>query len=199
MLQQEIERECKRYGKKLAIYLKANLEEALINGAKRGHSNPQEAQLNFKEEIVATSTGVKLQIIASGDYWVNIEEGRKPGKMPPSNVVGKKWQNKHNINAKKVYLEIEARYKQRTGLSTVKGVLSRTKKKLSYEEYAKRLSFIFAKAIERDGITPKPFVQQAIKESKPEEFRQRISEIMSKEIQVDLNLNNQFNKIKISF
>lgn len=196
MLQEEIERECKRYGRKLAIYLKANLEEALINGAKRGHSNPQEAQLNFKEEIIATSTGVKIQIIASGDYWKNIEDGRKPGKrMPPPSVVGKKWQNKHAINAKKVYLEIEARYKQRTGLSTVKGVLSRTKKKLSYEEYAKRLSFIFARAIARDGIPAKPFVKKAIMDSNLEQFYKDMSDSLGKKIRLDLGVNNRFTKI----
>lgn len=206
-LQQEIDKEVRKFGKKLAVYLKANLEEALIKGAKRGHSNPEEARLSFAPQLIPTDNGVKLQIIACdrGDinrpveYWINIEEGRRPGKMPPPHVVGEKWQNKNNINAKKVYLEIQANYKRRTGISSVPRRLSSTKKKISYEEYAKRLSFIFARAIERDGITPKPFVQQAIQDAKVDEFQKRISEIMKKEITVDLALNSSVKPIKITF
>lgn len=198
-LQQEIDKEVRKFGKKLAVYLKANLEEALIKGAKRGHSNPQEAQLNFYPNLIQTNDGITLQVLATGEYWANIEEGRRPGKMPPPNVVGKKWQNKNNINAKKVYLEIQANYKRRTGISSVPRRLSSTKKKISYEEYAKRLSFIFARAIERDGITPKPFVQQAIQDAKVDEFQKRISEIMKKEITVDLALNSSVKPIKITF
>lgn len=198
-LQQEIDKEVRKFGKKLAVYLKANLEEALIKGAKRGHSNPQEAALNFYPNLIQTNDGITLQVLATGEYWANIEEGRRPGKMPPPNVVGKKWQNKNNINAKKVYLEIQANYKRRTGISSVPRRLSSTKKKISYEEYAKRLSFIFARAIERDGITPKPFVQQAIQDAKVDEFQKRISEIMKKEITVDLALNSSVKPIKITF
>lgn len=199
MLQKEIDKEVARYGKKLAIYLKANLEEALINGSKRGKSNPQEAALNFKEVITQTDNGVKVQIVATGEYWVNIEDGRKPGKMPPSNALGKKWQNKNNINARQVYLEIQANYKRKQGLSTVNRTLSKTKKKLSYDEYAKRLSFVFAKAIERDGITPKPYIQKALEDSKPLEFQKRISEIMGKEIIIELDLNHPITPIKLNF
>lgn len=198
-MSESLDKEMARFGKKLAIYLKANLEEALEKGRKRGGSNPQEANLTFNEVLSYTPDGIKVQIIATGEYWRNIEDGRKPGKMPPSNVLGKKWQNKNNINAKNVYLEIQANYRKKKGLSTVNRTLSKTKSKLSYDEYAKRLSFVFAKAIERDGITPKPFVQQAIKEAKVDEFQKKISEAMGQDIRIQLELNNTVTPIKLNF
>jgi hypothetical protein len=200
MLQEEIDKEARKYGKKLAIYLKANLEEALAKGRKRGDKSAQESALHFNEIITQTSDGVNIKIVASDSYWLNIEDGRGVGKkMPPSDTVGKKWQNKNNINAKKVYLEIQANYKRKNGLSTVSKKLSKTKKSLSYDDYAKRLSFIFARAIKRDGIAPKPYIQQAINDAKPQEFQKRMSEIMGKNIVLDLNLNNDLKPIKLTF
>lgn len=193
MLQEEIDKECRKYGKKLAIYMKANLEEAL---QKEGKS-VQEASLTFNEVVTQTQDGVKIQIIATDEYWINIEKGRKKGSMPPSDALGKQWQNKHNINAKEVYLEIQANYQRKNGLSTTNRKLSKPKKTLSYNDYAKRLSFIFARIIERKGIEAKPFVQQALKEAKVDEFQKRISEIIGKDMRVQLQLNNS--NIKLNF
>jgi hypothetical protein len=203
MPESKIDKEMSRFGKKLAIYLKANLEEALIKGKKRGGANAQEADLNFEEVVTLTNDGVRLQIIAMAggkpvDYWANIEQGRKPGTMPPPNVLGKKWMAKNNINAREVYLEIQAKYTKKR-LSKTNRKLSKTKKTLSYDEYANRLSYIFARAIKRDGIPPKPYVQQAIREANVEEFQQRISELMGEQINVELSLDNAFTPIKLNF
>lgn len=221
-LQQEIDKEVRKFGKKLAVYLKANLEEALIKGAKRGHSNPQEAALGFAPLLTPTNNGVKLQIIACdrGDinrpveYWAYIEEGVDGTKIKHGSqfsykkkaidfdAVGKKWQNANNIHPQKILADIELKYQQNKKYSrlTKEGKrLSKPKKKLSYDEAAKRLSVVFAVAIARDGLKPKPFVQQAIQDAKVDEFQKRISEIMKKEITVDLALNSSVKPIKITF
>jgi len=217
-LQQEIDKEVRRFGKKLAVYLKANLEEALIKGSK--FSRVQEADLNFKELLTPTDNGIKLQIIAVGkgglpvDYWAYIDEGVDGTKIKHGSqfsykkkaidfdAVGKKWQNANNIHPQKILADIELKYQQNKKYSrlTKEGKrLSKPKKKLSYDEAAKRLSVVFAVAIARDGLKPKPFVQQAIQDAKVDEFQKRISEIMKKEITVDLALNSSVKPIKITF
>jgi hypothetical protein len=217
MLQQEIERECKRYGRKLAIYLKAELEEAL----NRKHKKPMEADLHFKEDVVATNDGVKIQILAYADakpvdYWQFIEYGVNGTKVNQGSefnfkkgaidfdAVGKEWQNKNNINPVKVLLDIEAKYRRKTlqkrGLSVTRKRLSKMKiKALSYNEAASKLSRVFAVAIARDGLEAKPFVQKGIADSKPEEFKKRISELMGKEISFNLALTGRDKNIKITF
>lgn len=212
MLQEEIERECKRYGKKLCIYLKAELEEAL----NRKHKKPMEADLNFKENVVATNDGVKIQILAYAnskpvDYWQFIEYGVNGTKVSQGSefnfkkgaidfdAVGKKWQNKNNINPVKILAEIEMKSKKSSRLTKFGKRLSKPKKKLSYDEAAMKLSGVFAVAIARDGLEAKPFVKKGIENSKPNEFKKRISELMGKEISFNLALNSRDKNIKITF
>jgi hypothetical protein len=203
---EELDREVARFGKKLAIYLKANLEEAL----RKDRKSVQEADLNFKEFLIPTNNGIKLQIVALAggkevDYWAYIEKGVDGTKVKHGSqfsykkkaidfdAVGKKWQNKHNIHPQKIMAEIELKYQQSKKFSRLSSTgqrLSKPKKKLSYNEAAKRLSRVFAVAIARDGLKPKPFVQQAIKEAKVDEFQKRVSEIMGKEISIQLQLDD---------
>jgi len=185
----------KKWGKEFATDLKASLETALKKGRK---GNPQEASLHFDEQIEYSSDGVKVQIIASGDYWLNIEKGRKPGaKRPPSEVVGKKWQNANNINAKKVLAEIAVNYKRKNGLSVTDRKITRRKKELSYDEAAKRLSFILAGSISKKGIKAKPYVQEVLNDGRVDELKQTISGIVGREIVLELNFKNEFENITI--
>lgn len=213
MLQEEINKEVRKYGKKLAVYLKANLEEAL------GGSREQEADLHFEEVLTPTESGIRLQLVAMAhgkpvDYWSYIEHGVngtsiKYGspfsykkKAINFDAVGKKWQNKHNIDPRKVLADIELKYeegKKYSRLTKTGKRLSKPKKELSYNDSAMKLSRIFAVAIARDGLEPKPFVNKAIQDSKPDEFKKRISEIMGKEIAFALNLNNNDTPIKLQF
>lgn len=214
-MQQDIDKEVRKFGKKLAVYLKANLEEALDKGRK-GKGSPMEADLHFEEVISQTPDGIKVQLVAmsggkSVDYWAYIEHGvnskntsydtpfKFKKKAIDFDAVGKKWQNKNNINPQKVLLEIEAKYRKSSRLSVVNNKLTRVKKKLSYDEAAYKLSKYFAFAIARDGLTPKPYVQQAIKEAKVDEFQKRISEIMGKDIRIQLELNTVVKPIKLNF
>jgi hypothetical protein len=49
--------------------------------------------INYKLEV--TESGCKLYFVAL-DYWINIENGQKKGKMPPINVI-QKWMVAKNI------------------------------------------------------------------------------------------------------
>lgn len=188
------------WGKKFAEDLKASLEDSLRKG---GRKSPQEAALTFSNEIEFTNDGVKVSIIASGDYWINIEKGRgKNKRRPPSEALGKVWQNENAINARKVLLEIQAKYKKKTiktgSTRPVKHTLNKPAKGLSYDKAAKTLGFIFARSIGRKGIKPKPFVDKVLRDGRLEELQKTISQIVGKEIALELNLNNKFEPITIN-
>lgn len=195
-LQDEIDKEVRKFGKKLAVYLRANLELALQKG---GSKNVQNPALSFDERITQTEDGVTVRIFASGEYWVNIEKGRAPNsKAPPSKALGKKWQQSNNIDPRKVLAEIKLNYERKRGLSKINRRLSKTKKGLSFDAAAKSLSFILSRSIGKKGIKAKPYVDMALKEADVEGFKKTISEVMGKNIAINLNLSNEFKTIKIN-
>lgn len=185
----------KIWGEKFAADLKASLENAL----KKGKKNPQEAALHFDEVIEYTPDGVKVLIVASGDYWINIEKGRRKGaKQPPSDALGKKWQNLNNIDPRKILAEIAVKYRRKNALTTVDRRLSRPKKELSFDTAAQRLSFVFARSISKKGIDAKPFVQNVLNDGRVNDLKTSISSIIGREILLELNFKNEFENIKVT-
>ena len=173
-LESEINKLVTDFGHKLVIDLNASLNRALKDG---GSKSPQEAALHFEPSYRITTEGTTLSINASGDYWYYIEHGRKPGKMPPSSKLGKKWQNKNNINAAKVIQEITINYNKKKGLK-------RNVKKLSYPTAVKQLSFLIARSIGKHGYKPRPYLDRVLKDGRIEKFQKDLSELMKKEIQI---------------
>jgi hypothetical protein len=94
-LERKIEAYTKAWAEETAIRLKSSLERALKDGQplRRGS---QEASLNFNDNVKVGDGKVSFQILATGDYWVNIEDGRGKGKGSfDPNKVGNK---SHGIN-----------------------------------------------------------------------------------------------------
>lgn len=173
---EELDKECRKFAKKLAIYMNANLEEALKKG---GSKNAQQPALVINDVVIANINSINIQMVASGDYWYWLEHGRKPGKQPPSDALGKKWQTQNKIDARKVIQEIQINYNKKKGLK-------RIVKQLSFDKAAKQLSFIIARSIGKKGYKPRPFVQQALREADVPGFNKRISDIMSREIKIQI-------------
>jgi len=192
MLDKEIETVCNEWAEKVAQDLYVSLNEALN---KEGRSNDQNAALHFTKNIKVDNGGAKVQILASGEYWINIEEGRKPNsKQPPSKKI-EKWIKAEALNPQKIIAEIELK---RKGLSKTNRTLSRPKKKLSFNEAAKRLSFVIGRSIAKKGIEPKPFIDKVINEARLKELTDSLGEVMGREITGQLDLSNEFRNIRIS-
>jgi hypothetical protein len=195
MLTEEVKNICEEWGNDLAKNLKLSLELALKKG---GRKLPQEAALNFENVIKVTPQGdVSIQIVASGDYWINIEDGRGAGKKAPPSKVIEKWIKTSNIDARGILAEMKV--KQKGGLSRVDKNLSKSKKNLSYNEAAKRLSYVFSRSISRKGIDPKPYLKRVLNDETLEVLQERLSEVMKKEVSIELNLNNKIEPIKLTF
>ena len=95
-------------------------------------------------------------------YWRYIEYGRRPGKMPPLDVI-EKW-----INVKQI---IPHSMTLKSGKTVIPSV--------------KQLSFMIARKIGRDGIRPRPFFKQSF-ESAKREFLHIIEEAVITDIKESL-------------
>lgn len=197
-LQEKITAICRNWSRKLAQDLKESLERALKDGQPK--RSGQQASLTFGDEVVVDEQGnANIKIIATDEYWINIEDGRGKGeKRPPSKALGAKWQTKNGINPNQILKEIQINAKKKYSRLTKTGKrLSKPAMELSFDEAAKRLSYIFAGAISRNGIEPKPFVDRVITESRLRELTNKISEAMGQEVTAQLDFNNEFKNIKI--
>lgn len=199
-LERKIEAYTKAWAEETAIRLKASLERALKDGQplRRGS---QEASLNFNDNVKVGDGKVSVQILATGDYWENIELGRGADKTaPPSKVVGAKWQGKNAIKPQQILKEIQLNYEKKKKYSRLTKTgqrLSKPKKELSFNEASKRLSFIFARSIGKKGIVPKPFVDRVITDQWFKVLTDQLSEITGEHFVGELELNSEFKNIKI--
>lgn len=183
-LDNEIAKVFREWGKESALELKEEAEAALQRG---GRTNPNTVSLEFKEILSTTSDGnVQLEIVARRKgqpvkYWKAIEEGRKPGKQPPSDVFGKTWQNEQNIDARVVLLQIQARKK---GLQTPNRKFKRLKKTLDYDKAVKQLQFIIAKSIGKKGIKPKPYLGKVLTDERVRELRTKLTPLLGEKFKL---------------
>ena len=95
-------------------------------------------------------------------YWRYIEYGRRPGKMPPLEVI-EKWIDVKQIHPHSMTLK--------SGKTVIPSV--------------KQLSFLIARKISRDGIRPRPFFKQSF-ESAKREFLHIIEEAVIADIKESL-------------
>ncbi len=175
-LEDEIKQVCDNWAVLLSTDLLASLNKALKEG---GSTNPNISALQFNPVVTVTNTGYTVRVLSNYDYWYWVEYGRKKGKMPPSEVFGKKWQNKHGINANKVIAEIN--------LKTKKG-LTRKPKKLNYEKNVKTLSYLIARSVGKKGYKARPFIDRVVTQERINDLSEQLAKVMSKNITIDLTI-----------
>jgi hypothetical protein len=191
---EEIDKEVDKFAKTLAVFMNQELNIALEKGSK-GSGNPQDADLHFTSNVILTQGGYTVQVVASGDYWEVIEKGRGKGKkMPPTDMI-EGWIRKNSIDSRKIITEMKI--KKKGGLSEVsKSSLSKLKKSLSYDGATRQLSYVFARAISKNGIEPKPYIDNAFKRMDIGGFAERMATLLGNSITIDLNFNDE--KINLS-
>lgn len=111
---------------------------------------------------VSTGTGGWVISVSLEQYWKYIESGRRPGKMPPLDVI-EKWINVRQILPRPLTLK--------SGKSVVPTI--------------HQLSFLIARKIGRDGIQPRPFFKQSFEEAK-REYLAKIEEAIIQDIKESL-------------
>ena len=137
------------FGQKIVDNYKAELEAC----------NYQDGQLyRTLSYSVKTDNSSWLISISLEEYWKYIEYGRRPGKMPPLDVI-EKWIKVKQILPRPLTLK--------SGKSVVPTI--------------PQLSFLIARKIGRDGIRPRPFFKQSFEDAK-REFLSKITDAVQQDI-----------------
>lgn len=153
------------FGETLATDLRSTLKDQL--------KNVQASKIQIEPKVTVTPDSVTLQI-QMDDYWKFIEGGRKKGaKQPPSAVFGKKWQNLHGMDARKILVEI----KRKAGIKA-------EKKSLNYDKSVKTLSFLIARSIKTKGIKARPFIQPVISDGRMKDLQEALALLLQKNFEI---------------
>ena len=141
------------FGQKIVDNYRAELEAC----------NYQDGQL-YRTLSYSVKTGNSSWLISISleEYWRYIEYGRRPGKMPPLDVI-EKWINVRRIIPHSMTLK--------SGKTVIPSV--------------KQLSFLIARSIGQRGIQPRPFFKQSFEEAK-REFLHIIEEAVITDIKESL-------------
>lgn len=165
------------FGITIADDLKDSVVQALADG---GRKNPQTVKLDFKLNPASGGGNVTITIQAVNgergvDYWKVIDKGRRAGaKQPPSDVLGKKWQNMNNIDPRVILKSLKRPNKKLKS------------KEIPFDKAAKTLSFLLARSIKKKGIKPKPFVDRVLNDGRIEEFKRRLTPLLGEKFKLQI-------------
>jgi len=112
---------------------------------------------------VSTGNSSWVVTISLADYWRYVEYGRKPGKMPPRNVI-ENW-----IKVKQIIPQPMTLSSGKTVVPTIP-----------------QLAFLIARKIGRDGIAPRPLFKDSFEESK-KQFIEKIKEAIEQDVKRGLS------------
>ena len=111
---------------------------------------------------VSTGTGGWVITVSLADYWKYVEYGRRPGKMPPLEVI-EKW-----IDVKQIKPHSMTLKSGKTVIPT-----------------PPQLPFLIARSIGRRGIAPKPLFKNSFEAAK-QQFIQVIKDAITQDIKENL-------------
>lgn len=173
MIFEQIGKALEQWGEGLASELREELTELLS----KDHGRIQEPYLKIEPIITVTANSASVQIDMD-PYWKYIEQGRKRGaKQPPSKALGKKWQNLHGIDARKILVEIN----KKKGIKT-------EKKKLNYKKSVDQVAFMFARSIKRKGIKPKPFIKNTLTDARINDLKDKLGPIIKNAFEIQITV-----------
>ena len=141
------------FGQKIVDNYRAELEACNYQDGQLYRTLSYSVKMNSSSWLIS---------ISLEEYWKYIEYGRRPGKMPPLDVI-EKWINVRQILPRPLTLK--------SGKSVVPTI--------------PQLSFLIARKIGRDGIQPRPFFKQSFEEAK-REYLAKIEEAIIQDIKESL-------------
>ena len=141
------------FGKFIVTNYKSELEAE--------HMNNGELYKNISYKVT-TGTGGWVISVSLEKYWKYIEYGRRPGKMPPLDVI-EKW-----IDVKQIKPHSMTLKSGKTVIPT-----------------PPQLPFLIARSIGRRGIAPKPLFQKSFEAAK-KQFIQVIKDAITQDIKENL-------------
>lgn len=108
---------------------------------------------SIEPNIKSKQNGYNLSILMN-EYWLYVEEGRKPGKMPPIKNIYEWIQNKRPLQAK---------------IAQAPDTIAATKS----------LAYVIARKIAKKGTKAQPFISPSLKQVTTEELGRRVGQYIA--------------------
>lgn len=161
------------WGLELVNDLKRNIDKYYSSGG--GQASDLSGSVNYKTLRVGTGYTFTLTM---NDYWKWANAGRAKGvKGIPLDAVGKEWQNKHGIDARKVVLSFRKDGK----------VTAKNKKGLNYDKAVKSLAFLIQRSIKKKGIKPRPFYDETVTKERIQDLKTRLIDAVKQDLIININ------------
>ena len=158
------------WGLELVNDLKASLDKY--------YPNEQETALagsiNYK---VLNSNGKYTFALSMNEYWKWANDGRAKGKKGvPLDAVGKLWQNKLGIDARKVLFDMAVK----------SGKKPKSKNTIAYEKATKTLAFLIQRSIKKKGIKPRPFYDDVVTEQRIKDLKTKLTQAIREDLLINI-------------
>ena len=134
--------------------------------------------INF-EPLKITQFGITFQLVLD-DYYIWVDQGRKPGNRPPIDAILKWISNK----PLKIQSKVDLSKINKKGL-TVKRRATTTEK-ITIDEERRRAAELIADKIERKGTSKTNFYSDVVNESRFIKFAKELSEAFKQDIIISL-------------
>jgi hypothetical protein len=169
------------WGQDLVNDTKAEIDKIITHAG--GQTSDLSGSVNYK---VLNRNGVINFQLTMNDYWVNVEEGRKPNSTPPPLKPIKDWINKKHLPVDQILLAVNIKHRgQGKSLGGLK-ITKRTLKTISHEKKVERVSWLFAKSIGKKGIKPKPFIDKVLTDDRMNKLKQMLAPVIKQQFILEI-------------
>lgn len=169
------------WGKDLVNDTKAEIDKIVSHAG--GQTSDLSGSVNYK--VLNTGGSINFQLTMA-DYWVNVEDGRKPNLKPPPLKPIKDWIKKKNLPVDQILLSVNIKHRgqgKSLGGHTIK---KRTLKAITHERKVEMVSWLMAKSIGKKGIKPRPFMDKVITQQRMDKLKAMLAPVIKQHFVLEI-------------
>lgn len=164
--------------------LKSKLDERASKYGGRKRTSRLEASMD-KQPPIESKNGVITFRFKMNDYWAVVNDGRKASNVSEEGQDKiADWSALSGL-AEKIRISDLANRKQKQSLSKRKGL--KTLKKMPFDRAKKAAGYLVARSLKKKSLDPTHFFDEVINDGRIEELKQRLTEVIKKDIQIQIS------------
>lgn len=186
-LNDDISEVLSEFGFTLTVDTKKSLKSKLDERASKYGGRKRTSRLEASAEArpIEFSNGVITLKFSMNDYWDIVNGGRKASNVSEdgqSKIAD--WSALSGL-AEKIRISDLANRKQKQSLSKRKGL--KTLKKMPFDRAKKAAGYLVARSLKKKSLDPTHFFDEVINDGRIEELKQRLTEVIKKDIQIQIS------------
>lgn len=186
-LNDDISEVLSEFGFTLTVDTKKSLKSKLDERASKygGRKRTSRLEASAKAKPIEFSNGVITLKFSMNDYWDIVNGGRKASNVSEdgqSKIAD--WSALSGL-AEKIRISDLANRKQKQSLSKRKGL--KTLKKMPFDRAKKAAGYLVARSLKKKSLDPTHFFDEVINDGRIEELKQRLTEVIKKDIQIQIS------------